>query len=200
MPQVMFHWFCGTVNAKGIRCAVNELIESNKNNWNYTKKQLIRSMVFSLFDPQKFAYSMKINTEGLAFMRECIKQGHRLYILSNWDGESFDYIRLRFKEFFELFDGIIISGHVGHVKPDPTIFSYLLDKHDLDPESTVFIDDQAENLRTAEALGIYSIKCPKIGRFSFKGDFQSVRKLFERWQIGRRLAQQQNGSRSYPLF
>ena len=39
-------------------------------------------------------------------------------------------------------------------KPDPQIFSYILNKHDLSPKRTLFIDDKKENTDAAAALGI----------------------------------------------
>jgi putative hydrolase of the HAD superfamily len=38
-------------------------------------------------------------------------------------------------------------------KPNPEIFNYLANKHDLAPKRTLFIDDKKENTDAALALG-----------------------------------------------
>ena len=44
------------------------------------------------------------------------------------------------------------------VKPDPKIYSYLLDYYKLSAGKTVFIDDTARNLEAASKLGIHTIQ------------------------------------------
>jgi 2-haloacid dehalogenase len=52
----------------------------------------------------------------------------------------------------------VISGEVRAAKPDPRIYEALLERHGLDAASILFIDDVAENVAAAEALGIRSIR------------------------------------------
>lgn len=40
-------------------------------------------------------------------------------------------------------------------KPDPAIFSYILNKHDLSPKRTLFVDDKKVNTDAAASLGIH---------------------------------------------
>jgi 2-haloacid dehalogenase len=79
------------------------------------------------------------------------------YALSNWSAETFPAARPRYP-FLEWFDGIVISGEVRAAKPDRRIFQALLERYDLEPGSIVFIDDVAENVDAARALGIRSIR------------------------------------------
>jgi 2-haloacid dehalogenase len=81
----------------------------------------------------------------------------RLLALSNWSSEMFPVARPRYP-FLEWFEGIVISGDMKLAKPDPRIFRYLLDHHDLEPAATVFIDDSAANVRAAADLGITAIR------------------------------------------
>ena len=43
---------------------------------------------------------------------------------------------------------------MGMRKPQPEIFTTILNKHDLSPKRTLFVDDKKENTDAAEALGI----------------------------------------------
>jgi 2-haloacid dehalogenase len=80
-----------------------------------------------------------------------------MYALSNWSAETFPMARPRYP-FLEWFDGIVISGEVGSAKPDRRIYEALLERHGLEAGEILFIDDSAENVASAEALGIRSIR------------------------------------------
>ena len=83
--------------------------------------------------------------------------GVPLYALSNWSAETFPIARPRYP-FLEWFDGIVISGDVRSAKPDRQIYEALLERHGLDPESVVFVDDVAANVAAAEELGMRGIR------------------------------------------
>ena len=57
------------------------------------------------------------------------------------------------RDFEGLFDGGVASCEVKVNKPDPRIYQALLDKYRLRADESIFIDDRAENLLPASALG-----------------------------------------------
>jgi 2-haloacid dehalogenase len=79
-----------------------------------------------------------------------------LYALTNWSAETFPIGRRRFP-FMDWFQGIVVSGEEGLVKPDPRIFELLLDRYGLAARRAVFIDDNARNAAAATALGMHGI-------------------------------------------
>ncbi len=79
-----------------------------------------------------------------------------LYALSNWPAETFPLARQRF-DFLGWFRGILVSGEIGAIKPEPRIYEVLLDRFAIDPLSAVFIDDVAVNAAAARAFGIHAI-------------------------------------------
>lgn len=89
-------------------------------------------------------------------LRELRERGVRVYALSNWSAETFPVARPMFP-FLEWFDGIVISGEVRMVKPDPRIFAHVLERFGLEPGQTVFVDDNPENVRAAEGAGFVGI-------------------------------------------
>jgi 2-haloacid dehalogenase len=89
-------------------------------------------------------------------LAELKARGVPLYAISNWSAETFPPQRQRFA-FLSWFDGILISGTEGVIKPDPRIFRILCERHGVAPESAVFIDDVAANAAAASALGIHGI-------------------------------------------
>jgi 2-haloacid dehalogenase len=90
-------------------------------------------------------------------LEELRRTGVRLFALSNWSAETFPVARPRYP-FLETFDGIVISGEEKLAKPDPRIFRHLLDRYDLDPAATVFIDDSEANVRAAAAQGMIALR------------------------------------------
>ena len=94
--------------------------------------------------------------ENLKILKELKKLGYRLYILSNYIKEAFNYINKKYK-FFSLFDGQIISGFENVIKPEKKIYELLLIRYTLIPEECLFIDDVLFFLKPAKRLGIKTI-------------------------------------------
>lgn len=78
--------------------------------------------------------------------------GYRLYVLSNMSREFIDFLRCQ--PVYRLFDGEVVSCEEFTVKPEPRIYEILLDRYDLDPAETLFIDDRPANLEAAARFGI----------------------------------------------
>ena len=79
-----------------------------------------------------------------------------LFILSNWSAETYPKAEAIY-DFLHWFDGKIISGEIGKIKPDPDIYKLLIETYDLTPDNTVFIDDKLANVEAAEDSGIHGI-------------------------------------------
>lgn len=75
-----------------------------------------------------------------------------LYLLTNMPTDVF---RARVKRFAVLreFDGAVVSGDEGVLKPSPEIFERLSHRYGLDPAASLFIDDSDVNVRGARAAG-----------------------------------------------
>ena len=91
-------------------------------------------------------------TGTVEILRQLKQAGYPLYGLSNWSAETFPYAREKY-DFFDLFDDMVISGEVGHVKPDPEIFHILLDKIGKPAQECLLIDDSLPNIHQAENMG-----------------------------------------------
>ena len=94
--------------------------------------------------------------DTVAIVSELRARGVPLYALSNWSHETFPAQRARFA-FLDWFDGIVISGSEGVIKPDPRIFRILLDRYGLAANESVFIDDNPKNAQAASAVGLHGI-------------------------------------------
>ena len=84
-------------------------------------------------------------------------RGVRLFALSNWSAETFPVALERYP-FLGWFDGIVISGEVKAAKPDVRIFQALIDRHEIEPPVTVFVDDNEPNVTAAAAMGFIALR------------------------------------------
>jgi putative hydrolase of the HAD superfamily len=90
------------------------------------------------------------------FLRKLKKDGYKIYFLSNFSVEGFEYIYKKY-DFFSLCDGKVVSGYIKQVKPDEGIYKYLLREYNLEPEECLFIDDSEANIKVAQKLGFNTI-------------------------------------------
>jgi len=80
-----------------------------------------------------------------------------LYIFSNTDQAHFPYIWEKFPSIHFFGDNLMLSHELGHVKPDISAFDEVLDRFSLNPFETLFIDDRADNIQSAYAVGFATI-------------------------------------------
>lgn len=80
------------------------------------------------------------------------RAGVRLYALTNWGKDTFASIEADYP-FFAHFDGMVVSGREGIVKPEPSIFRLLCERYGFAPGDAIFIDDSGANIATAMSLG-----------------------------------------------
>ena len=51
-------------------------------------------------------------------------------------------------------DELYVSYKIGALKPSQQFFKFILDKENVKPEETLFIDDSLNNVQAAKSLGI----------------------------------------------
>lgn len=111
--------------------------------------------------------------ESIALMQEISDKGIKMHCLSNMSRETYSHIKDH--DLFDMFLGIVISGIEGCMKPNDDIFHLTLERFELDPSETLFIDDSLPNIETAKRLGMHG--------FHFKrsqGCYRELRKtLFD---------------------
>lgn len=99
-------------------------------------------------------YTVKEDTEEILY--NWAAQRANIYILSNYAADGFSYACSKFP-FFEKAKGKVCSAFEHCMKPDPEIYRILLERYNLDPSETVFIDDVPKNVQGAIDVGIHGI-------------------------------------------
>jgi len=93
---------------------------------------------------------------SVAILSELRARNVLLYALSNWSAETFP-VAWRLFPFLSWFEGVMLSGEVKFLKPDPRIFQLLLQTYEIDPARAIFVDDHAGNVEPACKLGMHGI-------------------------------------------
>ena len=76
-----------------------------------------------------------------------------IYAATNWGSDNWRLAKTLFP-FLEWFDGELVSGDVRLLKPDRRFFDLLVRRFNLTPSSTLYIDDNPENVRAASQKGL----------------------------------------------
>ena len=113
------------------------------------KKQILKYQSHWL---EMIGGEIKQNTKLIGILN----QNYQLYGLTNWSAETFPLVYNEYS-FFKKLEGIVVSGEEQIVKPDERIFKLLLERYKLNAEETLFIDDNKDNVETANGLGFKSI-------------------------------------------
>lgn len=101
------------------------------------------------FPEYKFRFIQKLSQE----------KDYKLILLSNTNENHIEYIKNNvpfFEDFRNCFDAFYLSHEIGLRKPDPEIFEFVLEQHDLKPENCLFIDDTPEHIESADSLGFHT--------------------------------------------
>jgi putative hydrolase of the HAD superfamily len=94
---------------------------------------------------------------SLEIVNGLVQRGIPVYGLSNMSSSTFAHLEDR-HAIWDVFRGIVISGHIKLVKPDPRIFEHISKAYGLVPEETAFIDDLQPNVEAASRCGFRGIQ------------------------------------------
>ena len=104
------------------------------------------------------AFAQRLNrfkeiNPAMRALLEALSGRVRLAIISNASNVLEDTLQNRFQvwDYFEL---VTDSARVGVAKPDPAIFEWTLGRLGLEPQQTLFTDDQQHNVDAAAELGM----------------------------------------------
>jgi HAD superfamily hydrolase (TIGR01509 family) len=158
LPLLMCAWLQGSMACAEIKSLIHANITAHPEWFTcHAEQRLTENILNMIFTPEHFVNSQKLSPAALTFIKRCKNEGHKVYGLSNWDPESFILLKEKHPELFNLFDGVIISGHVKANKPQAPIYQALLSQYQLQAQHCWFIDDQEENIAAAQKLGFNAI-------------------------------------------
>ena len=93
---------------------------------------------------------------AIPWLKELKEKGFCVYYLSNFSQKA-EVECSECLSFLPYMDGGILSYKEKLIKPDPAIYTLLLERYGLGAEESVFLDDTLVNVQAAEELGIHGI-------------------------------------------
>ena len=96
------------------------------------------------------------NPPVLRWVEKLREHGLKTAILSNMPLPLREYIDAS-ADWLPEFDHRIFSCDAGSIKPDAQIYRHCLERLNLEPEETLFIDDREPNIQAAHTLGIHGV-------------------------------------------
>jgi FMN phosphatase YigB (HAD superfamily) len=169
MPLLLCQWQSGKRSDKEIITALLAYIDFlDKQHFfiSQREKQVVIRSIKGMFDADILAQTTRKIDRGIDLLREIAAlrnpdgtPKHRLFVLSNWDPRSFDAVYRKFHDsVFNYFGkNIMISGACGCYKPEKKIFRRCLRRFKLQPRNCIFIDDQQDNIKAAQEVGITAL-------------------------------------------
>ena len=96
--------------------------------------------------------------ETVKILHNLIKSSnYKVVALTNWSHETFPKALKKF-DFLQWFEGIVVSGEEKTRKPFEDIYQITLNRFGLEPEHSIFIDDNLRNIEAANSIGINGIQ------------------------------------------
>jgi putative hydrolase of the HAD superfamily len=94
----------------------------------------------------------------LTFLEQLTSK-YRLFLLSNTDYTHIEEIKRKIgldfhNRFIACFEKVYYSFEMGMRKPDESIYKQVIEKHQLNPKRTLFVDDKKENTDAAKNTGL----------------------------------------------
>lgn len=93
-----------------------------------------------------------VNEPMWGCVRQLADQGHPLILISNINAIHCPWIFSTYRE-FSYFEHKALSYQIGILKPELAIYQYAIDTFKLKPKSTIYIDDQPQNIASGREFG-----------------------------------------------
>jgi len=167
-------WLCSRIPNHEIIMEIKKAVDQWKPDLDISKaqKELIKKTLLIALSAHILGKHTCCIPRMLDLVKLCAYKGYPQYILSNFEKDAFEkaYVNPQNREIFRYFprENIVISGECGMIKPHRCIYTYFLEKYNLDPASCLLIDDRPENIVMARTCGMQAIliKKGKYRRFA----------------------------------
>ena len=139
------------------------------------RNQVSKTLDFKLSDVEfdkGWCYLYLDTYSGIDDLLESLNQNYKLVALTNTNIIHSRIWQVKYAETLKYFERIFSSIEMRERKPDVKAFQIVLDYLQLAPEQTVFLDDNIENIKGAEALGIKSILVASF--VQMKGELRKI--------------------------
>lgn len=114
--------------------------------------------ITKILDKNNLIHLIPVYNETVEFIKELKSNNYKVFLLSDIVEDTIWYLNKYIDNFESLFDGLVYSCRVGMVKKEGKVFDYILDKYNLNPNETLFLDDSITNLNEASKKNILTYR------------------------------------------
>lgn len=121
---------------------------------------------------------LDIPPQRIQKLQELVQKGYRLFLLSNTSSIHVEevnrilYRTVGIEKLDTLFEKLFLSYEMGIMKPTPAIYEEVLAQARLAAHETLFLDDNADNIKAASICGIQTIHVQKpVSMIEYLRDF-----------------------------
>lgn len=94
-------------------------------------------------------YSL-VDERVIKLIKDLKLKGYKIFLLSNINDHTFQNVNK--SDLFSIVDGYVLSYIEHQIKPYKSIYNTLISRYSLIPSETIFIDDNINNINTAQEL------------------------------------------------
>ena len=95
-------------------------------------------------------YSL-VDERVIKLIKDLKLKGYKIFLLSNINDHTFKNVNK--SDLFSIVDGYVLSYIEHQIKPYKSIYNTLISRYSLIPSETIFVDDNINNINTAQELG-----------------------------------------------
>ncbi len=89
---------------------------------------------------------------------ENLKKNYKVVALSNTNTTHEQVWKWKYEKLINTLDFVYASHLIGHIKPDTSCFSYVINDLKVEPNEAIFFDDKLENIEGAKQFGLNAIQ------------------------------------------
>jgi HAD superfamily hydrolase (TIGR01509 family) len=165
VPKIMEHWTINARSSTQTLSLVNSYIDKAISD--STQRQLFKNLARMSFDPHAAAKLFTPDSQILSLLAQCKQKGHTLILATNWNAESLNSLRQKFKSAYQLFDDIAISSPT-RSKPQKDFYIAIIQKYHAQPSDCIAIETEAQFVKNAQKSGLKSL--------IYTGNAQSIKR------------------------
>lgn len=192
LPLLMCEWFAGTKTSKDIRKRALICIKDLSKSGYFAdecEERLLTNVIHTMFDPNILNNATSPLRGASHFLKKCShvtdsngKPRHTLVMLSNISIDQFEPMFASMKnqerifKYFKL-ENIFVSAYLNLLKPHRDIYEYVFKTGNFDPKDCIFIDDDPQNIKGAQACGIPAKQTILVKNGNFRKVTHQLKKL-----------------------
>ena len=157
LPPIMSQWQAGIHTSNEARLITLECINEALSKDIITKNDayVLKIITELTYDIDRFIHTQKI-TNGSRVVGALAYGNIKMAIVTNYAEDQFAACKKKFNTIFAHFtdESVVISAKEGQVKPNADLYLLALQRANMDPNFTLYIDDERVNIEGAFKCGI----------------------------------------------